>query len=333
VLFRTIDRHSLQDSILASSGLMAVSVILLLVCPYHGPMIAVTAALYAAVAALAVHDSTIGLRWLAVHTLVLSAFTATSYYSIAKARALAATEYRRLRQAAPAQIVRAAVDPGDSLDDRFRPALRPVACVSSDWRDYQRYSQAKGPVSVARTLNAYYDLCEEILQSLAPEGNYYTDWIADELFVVFFGNGPGSMERITQQAYEFSRRLILAKGRFLEEHDMPQGIDLGISTGEALVGMMGPTGHRKATALGEIPGRSRRLQTAGKLLRMHLGECDRILVDGKAESLLDAPAKAGLRTFALDRPVRDMDGHELRYAEPVAGDDAPAVAPLRDRVA
>ena len=126
-------------------------------------------------------------------------------------------------------------------------------------------------------LGDYYNRCEDQLDLHFQDGNYYTDWIADELFVVVFTDYEHKVFSLAKQAIEFSESLIMAKKDFCRDNNVEIGIDIGISAGEAYIGMMGPRTHSKTTALGETPGISRRIQTIGKLLRHALGESDRIL--------------------------------------------------------
>ena len=70
--------------------------------------------------------------------------------------------------------------------------------------------------------------------------------------------------------------------------------------------MMGPASHRKATALGDVPGQARRLQSAGKILRDVFGNRDPIMFGAK--SLLQVTAPFDVREFLLDpkNSIRDF---------------------------
>jgi class 3 adenylate cyclase len=325
ILHRTIARGSAPDALLATNGLTMISGLMLMLCPFHNAVLALTGGFFIGFGAAATAGGPEwALRWLPIYALVL---TVLVVYQLAGGRRLgskAVKEYRTLRQVAPAQVVRQATAAQESLDEVFKPAMRPVACISTDWREFQRFSRAKEPQVVAHTLNDYYALCEQLLARICPEGNYYSDWIADELFIVIFGKKGGTTRRLTQQAVQFGRELLAAKPGFLKTHSMPEAVDVGISIGGALVGMMGPGEHRKATALGEIPGIARRMQLTGKLLRRRFGQRDRILVHEYALGWLKGESDMQRFTLPHGEKLRDLDVSEIYFIEAAVDDGADA---------
>lgn len=314
IMHRTIERDANTDIVLAASGLTLASAVMILLCPFSGRMLVVSGLLYGLVGAFAVWESPLSPRWIVVDALAIVVIIITQHLSISKTRQLALSEYRTMRLIAPEQIVRGAASADDaSLETLFQPMMRPVACVSSDWRGYQAYSRGEEPAEVARTLNEYYELCSRLLREVSPEGNYYTDWIADELFIVFYGKPKSSTRHLVDQAISFSQRLITEKRQFLKTHQMPQALDIGVATGFAYVGLMGSSEYRKATALGEVPGLSRRLQGTGKLLRSRLGHGDRIIIDEQTADWLGPTTPVRRYKLTPNDVLRDLETRIILY--------------------
>jgi hypothetical protein len=313
-----VQRTPLDDLVMATTGLLAISMVMILMTPFHGRMIAVSGGVYLLEAVVALHGSPVGVRWLAVFGLATTAVTAMQYLLIARIGEVALLEFRTLRHVAPEQIVRGSVAFDGSIEESFRPEMRLCACLSTDWRNFQAYSRKAAPSDVARNLNDYYELAERLLREAVPEGNCYSDWMADELFVVIFAQAGQSERSLAEQALRFAYALVAAKPKFLETHAMPQAIDVGVVTGRALVGMMGPASHRKATALGETPGRARRYQSTGKFLRHLFGDEDRIVFGDESPLLREAAVRYQVLPMSTERKLRDLDTMALYYVEPRA---------------
>lgn len=235
---------------------------------------------------------------------------------------MARLEYNLLIRAAPAKIVRQSASGNISISEAFAPRSRRCVCISSDWRGYQALSETMSVESLSKGLGDYYDMCESILSNAFPDGNYYTDWIADEFFVVIYSKDVGDKNDLVNQSLQFSYDLILGKREFVARYGLPEAIDIGVSCGDALIGMMGPVGHQKVTALGEVPGRARRIQGAGKLIRMNHGERDRV-VFGSAV-LLDITRPFAVQEFVLEpgKKIRDIDHDRLYFIDPDASHEA-----------
>ncbi len=215
-------------------------------------------------------------------------------------------EMRTLALIAPALIARKSLEADVSPTTLFGAKVRSCVCVSSDWRSYQRLSGELTPQELAQTLADYYAVCEGLLDGVAPGGNYYYDWIADELFVVFFALAADGVEELPALALAFGRRLLDAKPAFVRTHKAPGGIDVGIGAGTVLVGLLGAPGLSKATAVGDTPARARQLQLVAKALRKQLGDEDRIVFG--AELLAAAP---GAEPVPLE-----VSGEELCFFVP-----------------
>jgi len=231
-------------------------------------------------------------------------------------RILAQKEFQLMIQAAPAKIVRQSALSNDDIGMVFAPTQRHCVCISSDWRGYQALSSKVSSSELSKAIGAYYEMTDTLLSEVFPEGNYYTDWIADELFVVIFAKDASEEPGLINSSLRFARELILKKQEFVKNVDLPINIDVGIASGVSLIGMMGPAGHRKATALGDVPGQARRYQEIGKQIRRKFGENDRVLFG--YNSLLAITQPFDVKQFELEAggKVRDLAEDRVFYMEP-----------------
>jgi class 3 adenylate cyclase len=256
----------------------------------------------------------------------IAAYAGVGFTALYKAQhtQLAIREYNLLIRAAPAKIVRQAVSTNISVQDAFAPIQRHCVCISSDWRGYQDLSTKIAAIDLSRALNSYYDTCARLLNESFPDGNFYTDWIADELFIVIFAKDKSEERVLVNQALRFADALLARKEEFVATYGIPNAIDIGISSGEALIGMMGPETHRKATALGDIPGIARRLQAAGKLVRARHGEHDRVIFD--ANTLMEITEGFEVHEFSIpgDEKIRDLATSKIFYMQGVSNRDKAA---------
>ncbi len=230
--------------------------------------------------------------------------------------AVAKREFALMIQAAPAKIVRQASLSNDDLGHAFAPTQRHCVCISSDWRGYQAISASISPEQLAEALGSYYEMVDRLLAETFKDGNYYSDWIADELFVVVFAKDTAEEKILINAALAFASDLVIRKQDFVNKNGLEISIDIGVSSGLSLIGMMGPPGHRKATALGDVPGQARRFQMAGKYLRSKFKESDRVIFG--ANSLMQITEPFDIKQFDLgsDEKVRDLGDRALFYMEP-----------------
>jgi class 3 adenylate cyclase len=236
--------------------------------------------------------------------------------------------YRFRSQVVPEHIVRHSADEATDVDELFKAKSQFCVCISSDWRNYQKLSAGMPAEALIAALDEYYELTHRILRRLVPEGRYFTDWIADELFVVIYGEGGVTARELVNTGVRFGLEMLEAKAEFQKLHGIPEAIDVGVASGVALIGLMGPQGHRKATAIGEVPGRARRLQSAGKLVRQHQGEADRVIFG--EESLMRLTEAFAVVPFALSggKSARDLNDPEIYVVEREAA--KAGGAPVRD---
>jgi class 3 adenylate cyclase len=222
---------------------------------------------------------------------------------------IAQKEYQFRTKIVPEHIVRHSVTSTLDLSDLFKPALKFCACLSSDWRNYQAITSKIPATQLTLSLNTYHQWCQNLAREFFPRGNYYTDWIADELFLVVYAESPNDEREIVNQVVRFGHELLKYRPEFTRIHGIPQAVDIGISAGSALVGVMGPDSHRKATALGEVPGIARRLQTLGKKLREQFGQKDRVIFSRDILMLLNHPFE--ITSYVVDPSNASGDLRDL----------------------
>ena len=231
----------------------------------------------------------------------------------------AQAEYRSRIKVLPVNYVLRSAAEHIELDKLFRPEVRYCVCISSDWRNYQKLSAALDSSELAEALRQYYRICQDALREVVPHKTYHLDWIADELFVVLYSDDESNEGDLMNLALKFAENLLGQKRSFQEQFGIPEAIDIGVSVGRAHVGMMGPSGNMKATALGEIPGRARRVQSAGKILRSTLGEADRIIFTAEGLQRISLGFDVKPYKLATDVALRDLDVSEIYYIEPEIG--------------
>ena len=105
------------------------------------------------------------------------------------------------------------------------------------------------------------------LDRIFPEGNYYADWTADELFIIFFNNDDND-KALIKKTLEFANLYSLEVFDRIEDTlDMKLMYDIGMSSGIGLLGLQGPEKLKKTTITGESAGTAKRLETEAKILR------------------------------------------------------------------
>lgn len=177
--------------------------------------------------------------------------------------------FNNLRRLVPLKIARfMTVNNMDiNKDDAFVPIKRKIVCISSDWRNFQSLAQNSKNETISMLFEVYYELVYEILERTIPEGNYYWDWIADELFLVVYDENDDE-EKILKQSVNFANELSLGlQNKIKERLDMDIIFDIGMSYGVNLFGIMGPNYRRKTTVAGDLPGNAKRYEQEAKAIR------------------------------------------------------------------
>lgn len=325
-------RHSLmtaplEDTLILATMVLGICSLQGLLIPNYRYMHYLVTAVTLTFGTLAMSEHTLFAKWAAVFI----SFCATTFgVGLTQRRTLfaeARREFMLRSTMLPSNMILKSAAAQDSMDSVFKPERRYCVCISSDWRNYQALTAQYSAEDLAHVLSKYYQLCQQTISQLLPAGNYYLDWIADELFLVVFAKDEKDEGRMVNQALEFAVKLVVTKQAFMAEYGLPGAIDIGISGGAAHVGLMGPKGNMKATALGEIPGRARRLQACGKLLRANFGETDRIIFG--VDSLMKISAGFPVHQYGIQDDVilKDLKDKTLYFIEPKAAEEKLAQTP------
>ncbi len=247
---------------------------------------------------------------LGVGLVFLGSFLQVVWHRLFKVEAI--NSFRQQSRFTPKQIILNAVTAGMPVTEVFKPSLRFCACICSDWRNFQAWTSETSSERMASTLTKYYEHMVRELDTLFPKGNYFIDWIADELFVVAFASEEFEYEQIVTGAVRFGRFCIDSRESFADKYGVPEGLDVGVSVGFATVGTLGPPGNMKATALGNAPGTARRLQMAAKAARHFLGDYDRLFVDAEVSKFVDVN-RLGMEKTELPKglTVKDLAAKSL----------------------
>ena len=90
----------------------------------------------------------------------------------------------------------AMTDGAMDLEEVFKPSKKFTVCLSSDWRGFQEIAAKKDPQFIENLFQKFYNEVFLELDRIFPEGNYYADWTADELFIIFFSNNDSDRQLI-----------------------------------------------------------------------------------------------------------------------------------------
>ena len=142
-----------------------------------------------------------------------------------------------------------------------------AVCLCSDWRDYQKISNTNKREIVEIMLEKFYTIIYKELDKSNLNGQYYADWTADELFIIFYGNND-EKEKVRREALNFTHSL--ATSIYMDiTAKVDKGImyDIGLSSGNGLIGLQGPKNYKKTSITGDVAGNSKRFETEAKELR------------------------------------------------------------------
>ena len=153
------------------------------------------------------------------------------------------------------------------LDQIFKSEERFTVCLSSDWRNYQQFSHNMNHYQLSELIEKFYDIIFDKLEEYVPDGQYYADWTADELFIVFYGEEEDK-QRTIEKSLKFSNSLATdIYMKIYSELDVDLKYDIGISSGMGFLGLQGPKKFKKTTVTGESAGIAKRLESEAKKIR------------------------------------------------------------------
>jgi hypothetical protein len=110
-----------------------------------------------------------------------------SIYSHRLVKLSAIGRHREQARYIPGKVLFTAERGNVGMLDVFAPAPRYCVCVCSGWRGFQALTRAIPMERIGDGLATYYQRLQEQLVQILPDGNFFFDWVADELFMVVFG--------------------------------------------------------------------------------------------------------------------------------------------------
>ena len=140
-------------------------------------------------------------------------------------------------------------------------------CLCADWRNYQKITNTSSKDKVGEMIEQFYTIIYKELDKLNISGQYYADWTADELFIIFYGDEQ-EKDLIKFEALDFCHSL--ATTLYMEINtEINKNImyDIGLSSGYGLIGLQGPSNFKKTTITGDVAGNSKRYETEAKKIR------------------------------------------------------------------
>jgi class 3 adenylate cyclase len=178
--------------------------------------------------------------------------------------------YESLRKQYPAKMARiiCTESPNYTLEEAFKPVLRPCACICLDWRSFQAYAASQPPGQVAQQIQTVHDVVIAILAETIADESYFADWTADEIFITVYSE-QDDVQAVLRNTWNFCQTLQRTiRPRLIEAigSNVPI-IDIGAAAGVALVGLVGPTTMKKTTIVGAVGGIAKRLESVAKNIR------------------------------------------------------------------
>ncbi|MCC6920653.1 MAG: adenylate/guanylate cyclase domain-containing protein [Alphaproteobacteria bacterium] len=140
---------------------------------------------------------------------------------------------------------------------------RTVTILFVDLRGSSRLAEQHLPFDVVFILNAY---LEEMARAVSAAQGHYSNFTGDGLMALFglAGRTQEGARRALQAAGAMLERLEILNRRLTGEFGEALKIGIGIHTGEAIVGRLGPPGAPFLTALGDTVNTAARLESLTK---------------------------------------------------------------------
>ena len=156
-----------------------------------------------------------------------------------------------------------------------------AVCLCAEWRNYQKITNTSSKDKVGKMIEQFYTIIYKELEKLNISGQYYADWTADELFIIFYGEEE-EKDIIKTESLNFchslSTTLYMEISTKINKHIM---YDIGLSSGYGLIGLQGPSNFKKTTITGEVAGNSKRYETQAKEIRKNQCVIDAYLGGGQ----------------------------------------------------
>jgi len=199
-----------------------------------------------------------------------------------------------------------------NLNEIFKPTKRFTVCMSSDWRNFQKIAKNNDPEYIEQLFQNFYNIVFEELDRIFPEGNYYADWTADEMFIIFYSDTEKD-KVVVQNALEFA--YIYATKIFDKINsnlDSKLLYDIGLASGIGLLGLQGPEKLKKTTITGESAGLAKRFETEAKNHRLDDRKQDPIIIINETMKGIYQKSKLDRMEFTeVKGTVKNIENHKL----------------------
>lgn len=169
----------------------------------------------------------------------------------------------------PSNLAQVATLNSESSDavELFRPDGRFVVCLCADWRGFQSLTEKRTAQEISVMLERFYDEVFFELSLVAGSGNYFLNWTADELFLIFY-DPEDDRENVIKESTAFLEAILMRISRIMIEEFKDEVIfDVGVSSGIGLLGLLGPKSMKKTTLAGNVAGLAKRYQEDAKTIR------------------------------------------------------------------
>ena len=191
-----------------------------------------------------------------------------------------------------------------------------TVCLCSDWRNYQKITTTSEHKDVQVMLEKFYEIIYSELNKLDLNGQYYADWTADELFIIFYGEEP-EKDKIINESLKFCHTL--STNLYINistnvNNDIRY--DIGLSSGSGLIGLQGPGKFKKTTITGDVAGHAKRFETQAKEIRknVHGHSFPIVVMDKQLKGASEALDQYKNHPFSnIKGDVKDIKGMDLSY--------------------
>jgi hypothetical protein len=200
------------------------------------------------------------------------------------------------------------------INDLFPTKEYYAVCLCSDWRDYQKITSTQKRNKVEKMLEEFYTIIYLELEKSNLDGQYYADWTADELFIIFYGS-DSEKDMVRSEALKFAHSL--ATSIYMEiTANVNKDIkyDIGLASGNGLIGLQGPPNFKKTSITGKVAGNSKRFETEAKELRKkHSTSKFPIIVMDKelTISAQNISIYKNLKSNKINGSVKDIKNYDL----------------------
>lgn len=230
-------------------------------------------------------------------------------------------KFNTLKGFVPPQIARVLVMVGqdDKIHEIFKPQKRFTVCLCCDWRESQQLNEESSPEFVSQLYESFYETVLNELETIIPSGEYFANWTADELFIIFFnGNKDDDPACVAANALQFAGELATGLFERVKKHtDFDFKYDIGMSCGYGLLGLIGPHNNKKTTVVGSVPGVAKRLESQAKVFRQSPESRPTIVLqEGLAQLALEQNLIPAKECFADVANEKNVMGQKIYVWQP-----------------